>query len=619
MYEMHVSKQFLLTTTFASALYLCVLRYLSNDFIQCFTVADAISVAGNYRFSVEESQIFRLFALVPHDGVHPNANACLCKVALATHETDAEFPCDLVECASRYVETLTQLSTRCRLAEEQELRLLELADPSDESSAKSTTDAALSMQYARMRNRRLQLEARLAGPGEQTLPRKSSAVPETAPMDVECYSFGLSARELDVGQSWYTSCGAPTVLEVPPEAYEDLHVAQLMEPVRAPLFLNGDEVKLDGPYVEHLRSNVRVVRWDPLMRRGDTIKLVGRRVEHVRSGRSFPRKDAEKGVFRKGDVVILEGRRVIHEATGIETTRFDSGTGKGQKITLKTIYGYPNEIIYCLRDAEPPIDCRFHNIRDESSEGVLLTLKKNVSEEVGEVINLISHCERNDGGPPIRGEFTSPPSALFLNDDIVELRSNTVILKDGPSLRLRGVAHRTVVRTDDAKGVGQLVTLSGLKERPGELIDLEYNGDPATSCKFHNVTGEADGRGETFVLERMLVRVDEPILLRKHAHPTSKLTNSGLKQPIACMFKNRARTIIENNDKLRVEGYTVVHEASGLIIDQIDENKMLVNDGDSVKVNDLTVETQPSSGEIKKILPRAEYVAVVWTRIARLT
>ena len=87
-YEVHVSKQFLITTTLASALYLCVIRFLSASFEECFTLADAIGT--DRAFTPDESQIFRLLSLHTKSPMRysPDAAACLCKIALTVDDAN---------------------------------------------------------------------------------------------------------------------------------------------------------------------------------------------------------------------------------------------------------------------------------------------------------------------------------------------------------------------------------------------------------------------------------------------------------------------------------------------------------------------------------------------------
>ena len=61
LYEVHVSRQFLLTTTLASGLYMCVARFLCRDYEACFALSH--SIATDRTFTDEESQIFELLML----------------------------------------------------------------------------------------------------------------------------------------------------------------------------------------------------------------------------------------------------------------------------------------------------------------------------------------------------------------------------------------------------------------------------------------------------------------------------------------------------------------------------------------------------------------------------
>ena len=122
-YEVHVSKQFFITTSLASALYLCLIRYLSGDFAACFELVD--SIATDRAFDEEEQQIFDLLALTSKTA-HPNASACLCKIALAVEDAPVQLPVALSYHAAVFVRSKSLVSVRCRLSEEQELRLMQL-------------------------------------------------------------------------------------------------------------------------------------------------------------------------------------------------------------------------------------------------------------------------------------------------------------------------------------------------------------------------------------------------------------------------------------------------------------------------------------------------------------
>lgn len=99
------------------------MRYLSEDFAACFGLVD--SIATDHGFNEEEEQIFRLLALTSKTS-HPNASACLCKIALAVEGAPIQLPVSLSYHAAIFVRSKALISARCRLSEEQELRLLEL-------------------------------------------------------------------------------------------------------------------------------------------------------------------------------------------------------------------------------------------------------------------------------------------------------------------------------------------------------------------------------------------------------------------------------------------------------------------------------------------------------------
>ncbi|KAL1495919.1 hypothetical protein AB1Y20_014561 [Prymnesium parvum] len=122
-YEVHVSKQFFITTSLASALYLCIMRFLSEDYAACFILVD--SIATDRAFDEEEQQIFELLALTDQRS-HPNASACLCKIALAVEDAPVQLPVSIGYHAAVFVSSKPLISARCRLSEEEELRLMQL-------------------------------------------------------------------------------------------------------------------------------------------------------------------------------------------------------------------------------------------------------------------------------------------------------------------------------------------------------------------------------------------------------------------------------------------------------------------------------------------------------------
>ena len=107
-------------------------------------LADAI--ATDHAFNADEQQIFNLLALHEKSGMKNNANAaaCLCKIALAIDDATIMLPVPLDKYAALYVVQLHQVSVRCRLTEEQELRLLQIMR--DDRIKKEATVRALQNQ-----------------------------------------------------------------------------------------------------------------------------------------------------------------------------------------------------------------------------------------------------------------------------------------------------------------------------------------------------------------------------------------------------------------------------------------------------------------------------------------
>lgn len=164
-YEVHISKQFLITTSLASALYLLAMRFLCEQYEEAFQLADAI--ATDRDFDAEEREIFNLLtntkqfeasdpmgSLLRGDhnddeddlermfggrtnqkrnskrsaqaGFSPDASACLCKIALAIEDSLIQLPVSLLRVAATYVVSVGRVSAKCRLTEAEELRLMQL-------------------------------------------------------------------------------------------------------------------------------------------------------------------------------------------------------------------------------------------------------------------------------------------------------------------------------------------------------------------------------------------------------------------------------------------------------------------------------------------------------------
>ena len=95
----------------------------SEDYAACFMLVDSIATDRN--FDEEEQQIFDLLALTDKNA-HPNASACLCKIALAVEDAPVQLPVSISYHAAVFVRSKGVVSARCRLSEEQEHRLMQL-------------------------------------------------------------------------------------------------------------------------------------------------------------------------------------------------------------------------------------------------------------------------------------------------------------------------------------------------------------------------------------------------------------------------------------------------------------------------------------------------------------
>ena len=121
LFEVHVSKQFLITVSLVSALYLCMIRFLCEDYAACFEMLD--SVATDRTFDMEERQIFQSIVEAGAATDDPNAAACLCKLALAVEDSPESVP-NASSAAAVYVANSAAVHARCRLNQDEELKLI---------------------------------------------------------------------------------------------------------------------------------------------------------------------------------------------------------------------------------------------------------------------------------------------------------------------------------------------------------------------------------------------------------------------------------------------------------------------------------------------------------------
>jgi hypothetical protein len=123
LYPVHVSLSFLFSPTLSSSLYLLVLRYLHRSYEDVFRLASTIGT--DVEFSEEENAIFQCIGRAPHKDAHPDAHACLLKIALVVLDSPVNLPFDLTAQMSRYVSKLGHVNSICRLSLPDELFLLE--------------------------------------------------------------------------------------------------------------------------------------------------------------------------------------------------------------------------------------------------------------------------------------------------------------------------------------------------------------------------------------------------------------------------------------------------------------------------------------------------------------
>ncbi|CAK8991884.1 unnamed protein product, partial [Durusdinium trenchii] len=120
-YEVHVSKGFLIAPSFASALYLLLLRFLARDYEGVCSLVHAVGTDAE--LNEEEAQILKVLGLV--DDAHPDALACRCLVTLAVLRSGAPMPWDYRQEFAWYVSKMSHISARSRMSLDQESELLE--------------------------------------------------------------------------------------------------------------------------------------------------------------------------------------------------------------------------------------------------------------------------------------------------------------------------------------------------------------------------------------------------------------------------------------------------------------------------------------------------------------
>ena len=82
------------------------------------------SIATDTAFSAEGKKIFNALAFA-NDDCHPDAHACRLKISLVTVDSGMELPWDLTLNSAKHCVKLSHVAATCRLAQQEELQLLE--------------------------------------------------------------------------------------------------------------------------------------------------------------------------------------------------------------------------------------------------------------------------------------------------------------------------------------------------------------------------------------------------------------------------------------------------------------------------------------------------------------
>ena len=82
------------------------------------------SIATDTAFDEEGKQIFSSLQFA-NDDWHPDAHACRLKISLVTVDSGMDLPWDLTIDAARHCVKLNHVAATCRLAQQEELQLLE--------------------------------------------------------------------------------------------------------------------------------------------------------------------------------------------------------------------------------------------------------------------------------------------------------------------------------------------------------------------------------------------------------------------------------------------------------------------------------------------------------------
>ena len=329
MYEVSVTKQFLVATGFTATLYLCVLRFLACDYVECFSVASVLTETR--QLSREEEQILELLALVSIPA-HPDAHACACKIALMLEEAGNPLPASLSDHGLQYFTRRSHVQVSCRLSHLHELRLIDHihteGSGASTSSGEDHTDGQTTLGD-------IPEEVRVALANQKTY---LEWLQERRAADASNHLYNVLSvdKQSDLGDVYCCNPGELRAkLRTSTKQWRDLVLEYGLNAHDAPLLRNGDKLEIQPHEVRHIASKRRLLRCEPnLFRKGDPIRLDRRSVIHLPTGHSVPRTEPVVGYFRTSDPIQLEWDMVTHLTHNISVKRKDVLFRTGDTIKL---------------------------------------------------------------------------------------------------------------------------------------------------------------------------------------------------------------------------------------------------------------------------------------------
>lgn len=133
LYPVHNSRSFLVTPSLASSLYLMLMYFITGSYPDVFKMVES---CVSEELSPEEQQIFNQLEFLGND-FHPDAHACRLKLSVVTVGLGAEStmrcPWSIAEEMEAYTKKHGHVSSACRLTTDEEMLLLQLCSPENQS------------------------------------------------------------------------------------------------------------------------------------------------------------------------------------------------------------------------------------------------------------------------------------------------------------------------------------------------------------------------------------------------------------------------------------------------------------------------------------------------------